>query len=634
MNTLRYLPLTTSILALGFASCAQLETATKAEQKAVKEHRRQGPKQPATSNSRASTPTPAPVKTPLSDGDMQFNDAPLESEAEEAPVVANLPVTPAPQPKPARPGSKAFSSQNMGSLGVVGKFAGKGGLGARGGGQGGGGRLDGSSYGLSTRRVRKRRPHPGHTVIDFEDAAISGDFTGRQDARFNRPTDTIEDRLSTFAIDVDTAAYSIARRSLRSGTLPTTSLVRVEELINYFKYNYDAPSENPFAIQFDGSESPVDKSKHLLRVGIQSKRIAPKDRLPTNIVFLVDTSCSMTSSDKLELAKSSMRVAVENLSEKDQVAITTYAGNVSLVLPPTNATRTKKIFRAINSLRNGGGTAMQSGMQVAYQQAGMMLKPNTNTRVIVMSDGDANIGATRHEDILKTVKGYVSEGVRLTTIGYGDGNYKDQTMEQLANKGNGNYYYVDSHRMAARVFGRDLTQMLQDVAQDVKIQVEFNPKTVREYRLVGYENRKVADRDFRNDKVDAGEIGAGHQVTALYELSLREGVTKQDHLATVRVRAKKPMGTKAKETARKVKVARVSIPFTTGPDDYRFATAVMGGAEIMRHSPHARGWTYDRVIAIINDTSGTDADRQEFVQLMNTARQLTYGRRSHFSARP
>jgi Ca-activated chloride channel family protein len=492
-----------------------------------------------------------------------------------------------------------------------------------------------------TRSGKARRPAPPQQAfagrIDdeslAEDIVVSGEFKVRSDISYNKPTQTNADPLSTFSIDVDTAAYSIARRSLMANQSPTPSLVRVEEMINYFKYNYDAPSNKPFAIQFDGARSPVDNSKHILRVGIQSKKVSKQNRLPSNIVFLVDTSCSMTSPDKLDLAKSSIRIAVENLGERDKVAITTYAGGVSLVLPPTSASQTHKIFKALDRLQSSGGTAMSSGMQMAYQQAALMLRPETNTRVVVLSDGDANIGAIGHRQMLKQIKGYVSEGVRMTTIGYGDGNYKDETMEQLANKGNGNYYYIDSPRMAARVFGRDLTQMLQDVAQDVKIQVEFNPKTVKNYRLVGYENRKVADQDFRNDDVDAGEIGAGHQVTALYELTLKEGASNKSELATVRVRAKKPMERKAKETARRVEVGRVQPLFSDSPDDFQFATAVMGGAELLRNSPHAQAWNFDRVLSILDDAAVSDSDRQEFVKLMKIAKRLAPSRSDRFSSR-
>lgn len=449
--------------------------------------------------------------------------------------------------------------------------------------------------------------------------APSGNFDGRADARVNAFTETDSDRHSTFAIDVDTAAYSIARRSLLSNQLPVESLVRVEEFLNYFRYDYEAPTRGElFTIQADGARSPVDDTKHLLRVGIQSAIISEAERMPTNLVFLVDTSCSMTSGDKLALAKVSLDHAIDRLNARDKVAITTYAGGVRVVLPPTSGDQKRKIRQAVESLRTGGGTAMSSGLELAYRQAAAMLSEHSNTRIIVFSDGDANIGATSPDQMLKRIEGFVKEGVFLSTIGFGDGNYKDATMEQIANKGNGNYYYIDSPRQAERVFGRDFTQMVQDVAQDVKIQVEFNPETVAAYRLVGYENRDVADRDFRNDAVDAGEIGAGHQVTALYELVVKEQA--QGPLATVRVRAKKPRGSVAKEVAMPVSVDVVGRSFDSAPKDFRFATAVLGGSELLRRSQHAYGWTFGRVISIVSDTSpASDPDRAEFLELMKRA---------------
>jgi Ca-activated chloride channel family protein len=491
------------------------------------------------------------------------------------------------------------------------------------------------------RRVSKKAPRParapasiayGALRTETMDAPSGGEFQGR-DVRINDVTFTREDALSTFAIDVDTAAYSIARRTLNSNRMPTASLVRPEELINYFRYDYEPPSADDelFSIQADGARSPVDGDKHLLRVGIQARIVKQEQRLPANIVFLVDTSCSMTSEDRLPLAKKALRMAVGELGENDRVAITTYAGNVSLVLPPTNASNRKAIARAIDGLTNGGGTAMSSGMELAYQQAIEMVRDGAITRVIIFSDGDANIGATSHDEILRRIEGYVKEGVFMSTIGFGDGNYKDAMMEQLANKGNGNYYYVDSERMAERVFGRDFTKMIQDVAQDVKIQVELDPEAVSSYRLIGYENRDVADRDFRNDQVDAGEIGAGHQVTALYELTLTG--RPSDHLATIRVRAKKPRGSTAKEVAFQVPTRVVDRPFTEGAEDLRFATAVMGGAELLRRSPHSAGWSFARVISIISDTRPyDDPDRAEFLSLMKKAARLS-GEDAPISAR-
>ena len=449
-------------------------------------------------------------------------------------------------------------------------------------------------------------------------------FSGRADARINRMTQTRVDALSTFAIDVDTAAYSIARRSLTSERLPTPSLVRVEEFVNFFEYGYEPPTgrDQLFSIEATGARSPVDREKHMVRIGVQARQIDERDRKPVNLVFLVDTSGSMSSRDKLELAQRALSRAVERLDERDQVAITTYAGSVSLVLAPTSGSEKSEIRRALQSLRSSGGTAMNDGMKLAYEQARAMMSDGEVTRVIVCSDGDANIGPASPQAILDAVGGYVEEGIRLTTIGFGTGNYQDYMMEQLANRGNGNYFYIDSMRQADRVFGRDLFKMLEDVAQDVKIQVAFDPEQVSAYRLVGYENRDVADEDFRNDAVDAGEIGAGHQVTALYEVMLTG--RGDGPIAEVRVRAKRPLGTVAKETSFALHRQHVDRPFAAADADFQFAVAAMAGAELLRRSPYASGWTYNRVVEIARRADGRrDPDRSEFIALMQTASNLT-----------
>ncbi|MEO1336986.1 MAG: von Willebrand factor type A domain-containing protein, partial [Myxococcota bacterium] len=381
------------------------------------------------------------------------------------------------------------------------------------------------------------------------EADLGPRFQGRDDAKVNPLTLAKVDRFSTFSIDIDTAAYSIARRSLIAERMPTPSLVRVEEFVNFFRYGYELPPEDGvFAVEATGSRSPIDPSKHLVRIGVQARTIDEVDRKPVNLVFLVDTSGSMAGRDKLALAQRALSVAVERLDERDQVAITTYAGGVRLVLPPTSGAHKSEILRALRRLKSGGGTAMGSGMQLAYSQARVMMSGEDEvTRVIVCSDGDANIGATSPDAILETVGQYVKDGIRMSTIGFGQGNYHDYMIEQLANRGNGNYFYIDSMRQAERVFGRDLFKMLEDVAQDVKIQVEFDSDKVAAYRLIGYENRDIADEDFRNDAVDAGEIGAGHQVTALYEVLLAEEAVGK--LANIRVRAKRPGGEFAKEVS-------------------------------------------------------------------------------------
>ena len=336
--------------------------------------------------------------------------------------------------------------------------------------------------------------------------------------------DPRQDPLSTFSIDVDTGSYTIARRKLREGGLPPAASVRVEEFVNYFDYSYPTPDgQVPFAVAMEAAPSPFEPDTTLLRVGIQGQTIDQEDRKPIHLVFLVDTSGSMQSADKIGLLKKSLKLLVNNLHEDDTVAIATYAGWTEKVLEPTSAEDTGRIFDALDRLEANGSTAMSSGLQLAYDMAYEQLDDDSVTRVIVLSDGDANVGASSHEEILRQIGDRAREGVTLSTIGFGMGNYKDTTMEQLANKGDGNYYYIDTLEQAEKVFEEDLLGTLFVIAKDVKIQVEFDPKEVESYRLVGYENRDVADKDFRNDAVDAGEIGAGHRVTALYEVKLRSG---------------------------------------------------------------------------------------------------------------
>jgi len=438
----------------------------------------------------------------------------------------------------------------------------------------------------------------------------------------NPLTDTAKDRFSTFAVDVDTASYAIARRKIMSGTLPPASSVRVEEWINYFSYNYDGPTgDKPFAVHMDGAVSPFDSSRYLVRIGVQAKKLSASQRKNAHLVFLVDVSGSMRSPDKLGLAKRALRILVDNLEDGDTVSLVTYAGSTRLVLPPTSIKYKAQIFNALEDLTAGGGTGMASGIKLAYEQAAKNLSADSVSRVIVLSDGDANIGTVSHDAILRMVKGQVDKGVTLTTIGLGMGNYKDTRMEQLANKGNGNYYYIDGISQAKRVFAKQLGGTLQVVAKDVKIQVEFDPKLVKRYRLIGYENRKVADRDFRNDKVDAGEIGAGHTVTALYEVQLT-GAKRAGKLGTVRIRAKKPDGDKASENAYPLAASRVADSFGAASKDFRFATAVMATAEILRNSPFAKGWELDKVAQIAKDAADGSAERTELMTLLGKIKPL------------
>ncbi len=437
--------------------------------------------------------------------------------------------------------------------------------------------------------------------------------------RPNPFTHTTEDRFSTFAVDVDTASYTLFRRTVSEGRLPPRESVRVEEWVNYFRYRYPGPETGDFRVELEGAPSPFTQGRHILKVGLQGRNVSKSQRKPTHLVFLVDTSGSMSSEDKLPLAQKAMKLMVDGLNEEDTVALVTYAGSVRDVLSPTPATQRDTVFAAIDSLTSGGGTAMGDGLELAYKYAARKAGPKSVSRVVVLTDGDTNLGRNLTADaMLESVQGYVQEGVTLTTIGLGMGNYRDDLMERLANKGNGNCFYIDSEREARRVFQERLAGTLEVIAQDVKVQVEFDPKAVRGYRLLGYENRDIADKDFRNDKVDAGEIGAGHTVTALYEVELAgEGSL----VATVRVRAKRPGGVEAAEQSFSLEKARLHGSLKQASADLRFATAVAGTADILRGAPQAGDWSLATAEALAEGAVDGMSDRAEFLGLLRLVRE-------------
>lgn len=420
-----------------------------------------------------------------------------------------------------------------------------------------------------------------------EEAPSSEQFT---DYGIRTFVDAKEDNLSTFSIDVDTGSYTIARRKLREGTLPPPSSVRVEEFVNYFRQKYAGPSKGTFVVHSEAVASPFRRGKVVLRVGLQGKRLDHATRKPANLVFLIDTSGSMQSRDKIGLLKRSLSVLVENLSPQDRVSICTYAGSVRKILGPTSAAERGTILRALSRLRAGGSTAMASGIDLAYRLAAAQAGPGVTTRVIVCSDGDANVGASSHEEILKLITAHRKTGITLGTVGFGMGNYKDTMMEQLANRGNGTYGYVDSIEEAQRMFGEDLVSNLETIARDVKLQVAFDPARVRRYRLIGYENRAIHDDDFRRDEVDAGEVGAGHSVTALYELELVPG--SEGPIGEVRLRHKPGERLSAADEraveARFALTSDVARKFSGASQRFQFVTCVAEFAEILRKSPHTR----------------------------------------------
>ncbi|MFY0572025.1 vWA domain-containing protein [Archangium lansingense] len=534
-------------------------------------------------------------------------------------------------PAPPLPAAQLFGSGSGGTA------QGLGGLGIKGSGGGGGG---GDVIGIGSIGTRGRGGGYGQGVGMGAGASLNGRASVRpptasvpaeppsegnteqyRDHGVNPFVTTAEDRLSTFAIDVDTASYTLARRKLLEGTPPPREAVRVEEFLNYFRYSYPEPEDSPLAVHLDAAPSPLTPGRHLLRVGVQGKRLSVSERKSAHLTFLVDVSGSMQSPDKLPLAKRSLRMLVDNLRDGDTVALVTYAGGVKLALPPTGLEHKALIHAAIEDLTAGGSTAMASGIQLAYQQAMKQLDGTSISRVIILSDGDANVGPSSHEEILKLIRGHVKEGITVTTVGFGMGNYKDTVMEQFADQGNGNHYYVDSLLQARRIFQEQLGGTLEVIAQDVKLQVEFDPAQVARYRLVGYENRDIADRDFRNDKVDAGEIGSGHTVTALYELELKPSAG--EGLATVRLRAKRPRGETASERSFRFPATALAASFPEASADLRFATAVMGAAELLRRSPHAERWSFEQVLKIARGaTPAGNAEREEFVSLLERARAL------------
>ena len=426
---------------------------------------------------------------------------------------------------------------------------------------------------------------------------------------------TEKDALSTFSIDVDTASYTIARRKLLEGGLPPAAAVRVEEFVNYFPYTYaNAAAGAPFAVDLEAAPSPWQPDHHIVRIGVHGRETPKGQEKPRRLTFLVDVSGSMQSADKIGLVKQSLHYLVDHLGAEDSVALVTYAGSTRVVLPATPITRRDVVHDAIEQLTAGGSTAMSSGIDLAYEQAMSAYVSGAENRVLVLSDGDANVGPTSHEQILQTITRYSKKGVTLSTFGFGTGNYKDTLMEQLADKGDGNYAYVDSYQEAKHAFGDRLQGTLDTIARDVKIQVNWKPDAVLSYRLVGYENRDIADKDFRNDKVDAGEIGSGHTVTAIYDVILRDdALNKGAPLASVNIRAKKPgPDVPAQEWTTNLTAAHFKSEWMSTSKDTRIALGAASFAELMRKSPYVGELSYAEVWRMVDGAQrkGVAEDRE------------------------
>jgi len=456
----------------------------------------------------------------------------------------------------------------------------------------------------------------------------------------------IDQPLSTFSVDVDTASYANVRRFLSMGQLPPKDAVRIEELVNYFGYDYDEPrGPHPFSVTTEVAACPWREGHRLVLIGLQGRRIADADLPPRNLVFLVDVSGSMNQPQKLPLVKASLGLLADTLREQDTVALVVYAGAAGLVLPPTPGDRKAEIRRALDRLEAGGSTAGGAGIELAYKVAGESFVKGGINRVILATDGDFNVGVTSDGELVRLIEEKRKSRVFLSVLGFGMGNYQDAKMEQLADKGDGNYAYIDTLHEARKVLVEQAGGTLVTIAKDVKIQVEFNPARVAAYRLIGYENRVLAAQDFNDDKKDAGEIGAGHSVTALYEIvpagmevtagtvdalkyqqpRLASAQAKSEELMTVKLRYKAPEG----DASRLLSVAVREADDAALKPRLAFASAVAGFGMLLRESEHKGTLSYAGVRELASRGTGADPNgyRSEFVKLVTAAEGLAGGRK-------
>jgi Ca-activated chloride channel family protein len=481
-----------------------------------------------------------------------------------------------------------------------------------------------------------------YTVRDGEDEGVArGESYAKIDE--NPFLEAARAPLSTFSIDVDTASYSNTRRFLSDGQLPPKDAVRIEEMVNYFSYDYPQPTgDTPFSVTAEVAECPWNSQHKLVHIGLQGRKVSTEDLPPANLVFLLDVSGSMNDPQKLPLVKSSLRTLTEQLSARDRVAIVVYAGNSGLVLPSTPGDQKGEIISSLNRLEAGGSTNGGSGIQLAYRVAQDNFIQGGTNRVILATDGDFNVGVTGDDALVNLIEEKRRNGVFLSVLGFGTGNLNDSMMEKLADKGNGNYAYIDTQAEAQKALGEQVGGTLMTIAKDVKIQVEFNPRVVAGYRLIGYENRLLAASDFKDDKKDAGEIGAGHTVTALYEIvpagqkienpgvdELKYSQPAQapqgagsGELLTVKLRYKEPDGDVSKPLNVGVVDSRTS--FRNASENFKFAAAVAEFGMLLRDSRYKGQSSYDGALELARASAGADLRgyRAEFVHLVETARGL------------
>jgi len=454
--------------------------------------------------------------------------------------------------------------------------------------------------------------------------------------------EVLQNPLSTFAADVDVASYANARRFIMQDQMPYRDAVRIEEFINYFNYDYKQPEKDvPLFINMEYAECPWNKEHHLIHIGLQGKQLSKEEQKPSNLVFLIDVSGSMNSPKKLPLLKRSFKLLVEQLNPEDRVAMVVYASSTGLVLPATPGSEKKTIISALDRLQAGGSTAGGAGIQLAYKTAKDNFIKGGNNRIILATDGDFNVGISSTSELIRFIEEKRDDSIFLTILGFGMGNYKDDRLQELADRGNGNHAYIDNILEAKKVLVNEITSTLFTIAKDVKIQVEFNPAKIESYRLVGYENRQLEDKDFTDDKKDAGEIGAGHTVTVLYEVipadpkttsetfdlkyqetQIKKDALKSDEILTVRIRYKDPDGEKSKEMSEVLKGKLLALKKTS--DNFRFSVAVAEFGMILRESEFKGDSNLKEALLMAQSSKGKDpfGYRAEFLSLIERVEML------------
>ncbi len=488
-------------------------------------------------------------------------------------------------------------------------------------------------------------PAPNMQIAAQEGETKLPEFhTEEYDRIYENPfLEVLKNPLSTFSIDVDVASYSNMRRFINENQLPPPDAIRIEELINYFTYDYPQPAaEHPFSINTEIAACPWKAEHRLLQIGLQGKKMKLENLPPSNLVFLLDVSGSMEAPNKLPLLKASFRLLVNQLRKEDRVSIVVYAGAAGMVLPSTQCDEKEKILQSIEKLEAGGSTAGGEGILLAYEVAKEHLIKNGNNRIILATDGDFNIGVSSDAELVRMIEEKRKQGIYLTVLGFGMGNYKDSKMEKLADQGNGNYAYIDNILEAKKVLVSEIGGTLLTIAKDVKIQIEFNPTKIKAYRLIGYENRLLRAEDFNDDKKDAGEMGAGHSVTALYELipvgvttelpkvddlkyqetQVKKDASQKGELGTVKFRYKPPSDSTSLLIEMPVFDKEIKVEKTS--NNFRQAAAVAGFGLLLRKSEFKGNVTFDQVLELAKSAKGTDAEgyRQEFIQLVEKCKLL------------